>query len=107
MNKIEYSQEFIEKAQKAKERGLNIYALIARYLKISKTAELIPESVYIEVLDQYLSEKYKVRNIWPYFITVLRTKSEAHFSKRNEEEGKRLKNEPANVGLIMRLMGGK
>ena len=103
MSKTEYSKDFSSKATKAKAQGFNVYALINKYQKISKTAELIPESVYMEVLDHYLTDGAKVRDAWPYFITVLRAKSEAYFAKKNEEEGKRLKNEKANFGLLKTL----
>ena len=56
MPKPDYSHQFITKAETAKIQGFNIYALINKYQKISKTAELIPESVYMEVLNHYLTD---------------------------------------------------
>src|SRR3990167_5863899 len=107
MPKPDYSPQFITKAQTAKIQGFNIYALIHKYQKISKTAELIPESVYMAVLDHYLTDGAKVRSAWPYFITVLRVKSEEYFSRKNEEDGKRLKALPANTQLIREIFNGK
>ena len=107
MKQPQYSQEFISKAKAAKDRGFNIYALIHKYQKISKTAELIPEPVYMAVLDHYLTDGAKVRSAWPYFITVLRVKSEEYFSRKNEEDGKRLKALPANTQLIREIFNGK
>lgn len=101
--KQEYSKEFIEKARIAKERGLNIYALLNRFYAISRLREPLPEAVLLNVLSEF--ENRVVRDPWPYFVKVLKSESEKYFSVRNEEEGKKFKREPA-AACLKDIMAG-
>lgn len=82
----EYSASFVEKAEKAKGLGVNIYQLIGFYKKRSKVCEPIPEPVLDRVLDSVV--KYAPKgDKFPYFLQVLGQESMRYFSESNVKMG--------------------
>lgn len=100
------SPEFKLKAELAKSKGLNIYALTQRFYKISKLKEQLPEEVLLGVLNKYLLTDSKLAP-WPYFLTVLKSESFKYFAKKNIAEGKVFKDSPTIVGEIMRRISNQ
>lgn len=103
-------EEFIKKADEAKKRGFNIYALVTSFQKVRKLREKIPASVVEAVLDEFLKNGEKVTDHWPYFVVVLRRKSEKYFSTRNAHDGENFKKERANsmvIGEILKRMSSE
>lgn len=101
----DFSKMFIDKADRAKKLGFNIYQLTGRFYKESKLSEKLPEPVLSAVLDEYLLRHSTVKESWPYFITVLKTKSQGYFSQRNQSEGEALKREPIAIKDIFKTLG--
>jgi hypothetical protein len=94
-----YSQEFINKAKTAHDRGFNIYQLTNKYLK--GKAFTLPEAVLNKVLDRFLSTGDTVKEVWPYFLTVLADESKRHNAAKNEAEGDNHKKQPVSLGEIL------
>jgi hypothetical protein len=97
----DYSKEFIYKAEKAKEFGFNIYQMIGFFYKQSKLREKLPEAALILVLNEVLNRHEVVKDPFPYFLTVLKSKSGQYFSGRNQEESNKIKNQPSSLKEIL------
>ena len=65
--------------------GLNIYSLINRFKKERGWPKdrLIPEEVLLKICEQYLKNKDKVKEAWPWFIKALELESAQYFAKKN------------------------
>lgn len=107
----EFSEEFIEKAEKAKGLGVNIYQLLGFYKKNSKVCEPIPEPVLNKVLDSVI--KYAPKgDKFPYFLKALAQESMAHFASLNNPHGEddaarnASKRGPAQIGDILKMAQG-
>lgn len=99
--KAEFSKDFIEKAEIAKDLGVNIYQLVGFYKKRTKIIEPIPEIVLSKVLDAVL--KYAPQgDKFPYFLTALRKESEKHFANENISESNIFNYEPSRLGEILK-----
>lgn len=97
----EFSDSFVDKAEKAKGLGVNIYQLIGYYKKRSKVCEPIPEKVLDRVLDSVV--KYAPKgDKFPYFLEALKQESMRHFSESNVSKGMELKNVPSSLADIMK-----
>lgn len=105
MNKI-YTDEFIVKAQVAKLKGFNIYQLTGRYYKQSKLVEKLPEAVLLSVIDEFLARGENISDPWPYFLKVLKNKSQTYFAEKNTSDGEKYKNERPNPFLIANILKG-
>lgn len=98
-----FSKAFIEKADKAKKDGFNIYALSGKFYKQSKVVKKLPERVLDSILDDYfLKRETLTGDPWPYFKKVLYEKSRDYFANENQEEHKRLKKEPFMAADVLR-----
>lgn len=88
-----FSDEFVEKAEKAKKRGFNIYQLTGAYYKQSKLRDKLPEVVLSAVLDEFNKRGESVEEHWPYFLRVLQSKSSQYFADKNIKESVRFKDQ--------------
>jgi len=103
---ITYSKAFIEKAKIVNDGGVNIYALIGRYYKQSKLNKPLPEEVMMGVLDEFIKRNEIVREPFPYFLQVLKSKSEMHFANKNQAENNEYKKQRANVSVMRDILKG-
>lgn len=97
----DFSKEFVQKAEAAKGLGFNIYQLTGKYYKQSRLCERLPEDVLDSVLDEVIKRHQLVKDPFPYFITVLNSKSAEYFSQRNQIDSEKLKNEPTSMKSIL------
>jgi len=99
----QFSKEFMNNAEKAKELGLNIYQLLGKAKKDGLSSK-IPEIVLMAVLDEVLNRHVQIQDPFPYFLRVLKDKSSQYFSQRNEQEGEFLKKQPMVIKDILALI---
>ena len=81
--------------------GLNIWALLGMFKKRTKLRYAVPEEVIVAVCQDYLSRGTGIESPFVYFLRVLKSKSEQYFSRQNEREGQRYKDEPLAIKNIM------
>lgn len=97
----EFSREFVQKAEAAKGLGFNIYQLTGKFYKTSKVCEKLPEDVLDSVLDEVIKRHEHIKDPFPYFLTVLKSKSSEYFSLRNQLESKKIKSQPVSIKAIL------
>jgi hypothetical protein len=81
-----FSKEFVEKAEKAKAVGFNIYQLSGSFYKQSNLSDKLPEAVLSAVLDEFEKRGESVEDHWPYFLRVLKSKSAEYFANKNIQD---------------------
>lgn len=81
-----FSKEFVEKAEKAKALGFNIYQLSGSFYKQSNLSDKLPEAVLSAVLDEFEKRGESVEEHWPYFLRVLQSKSAEYFANKNIQD---------------------
>lgn len=99
-----YSDKTEEMLKSLKERGFNLWPMIHIFKRRSKLAVEIPDEVVQAVCIEYAKRGSVVRSGFPYFLTVLKRKSEEYFANQNVIEGIRIKNEPLALKNIMRQL---
>jgi len=91
-----------------KKKGINIYMLLNLYKKRSKLRVDIPEEVIHSLCTAYLENDRPIRSDFPYFLQMLKKKTEEYFSKQNENESikrhktGRKERVPESIASIMR-----
>ncbi len=94
MKPKKYSGQTEELIEKVRKQGLNIWAMLGLFKKRSKLRVEIPEEVVESVCQEYLKRGHSLEHSFPYFLQVLKNKSEQYFARQNEEEGYKLKTSP-------------
>ena len=69
-----------------------------KQLKWKKNREF-PAEVIEAVCWQYIKDGANVKNEWPWFLTVLKAESAAHFSRQSIHEGEEFKKAPIASAL--------
>ena len=82
-----------------KENGFNIWPLLGIFKRRSKLAPKIPDEVIQAICKEYLNRKGQIRADFPYFLEVLKRKSEEFFAQRNVREGEAIKKEPVKLKI--------
>lgn len=84
-----------------KERGLNIWAMLAIFKRRSKLAPKIPDEVIQEVCKEYIKRAGTIRSDFPYFLEVLNRKSREYFATKNQKEHEAIKKEPVRLKITI------
>ncbi len=115
LSKDKLSKDNTEQAEadklldKVNKEGLNVYALlnkIKHQLKWKKEQKF-PADVIIASCRQYLKDKTKIKNQWPWFKKVIEAESAAHFARKSIQEGQKWKMKPAAQSIKEILKGIK
>lgn len=86
---------------KVKEKGISIWAMLAIFKKRSKLAPSIPDEVIQEVCKEYLKRTGTIRADFPYFLEVLKRKSQQYFAQKNIRENDQIKKEPVRLKITI------
>ncbi len=101
---MSYSPETDLLASECKEQGFNIWAMHGLFRKRSKLREEIPDEVINSVCREYLNRKGTIRADFPYFLMVLKRKSQEHFAQKNRAEHEAIKKEPLAIKDIFKQL---
>lgn len=102
--KTTYRPETEQMMQRLKDSGFNVWAMIGIFKRRSKLSPAIPDEVIQDVCLEYFKRSDKIKSGFPYFLTVLKSKSEAYFSNKNVIEGINIKQEPLALKDIMKKL---
>lgn len=94
-----YSLETEMLISEVKKRGLNIWPMLAIFKIRSKLAPKIPDEVIQAVCKEYLNKIGQLRSDFPYFLEVLKRKSEDYFARKNMRESAEIKKAPVTLRL--------
>lgn len=100
--KSTYNPQTEEMLQSLKQNGHNLWPMLHIFKRRSKLAVEIPDEVIQAVCVEYTKRGSLVRSGFPYFLTVLKRKSEEYFAKQNVTEGEKIKKEPLAMKDIMK-----
>ena len=77
-----------------KQRGFNMWPMLAIFKKRSKINQDIPNEVISEICKEYLKMTRTLNADFPYFLKVLENKSREYFAKQQVAEHWKIKKEP-------------
>lgn len=86
--------------KKVYQQGLNIYSIV-NYLKRLRGNE-IPDSVIEILCNEYLKQKIRIRNPFPWAVKVLRLKADELNARVEIDKAEEYKKQ-VNVGLLKNL----
>lgn len=87
--------------EQCKERGLNIWAMLAIFKRRSRLAPAIPDEVIQAVCVEYMKRIGTIRADFPYFLEVLKRKSREYFAQANIREHAAIKKEPVRLKITI------
>jgi len=89
--------------------GFNIYAMVSKAKTSMKQPKdwRFPDQVILKVCDAYNKEKDKIKEPWPWFITVLRRESESWFAEQNIAQAQTYKKGSGALSLAEILKQGQ
>lgn len=87
--------------------GFNIYAMVYKAkTNIHQPKDWrFPDEVILAVCEAYHKEKDKIREPWPWFITVLKRESENWFAEQNIAQAQTYKRDSGALSLVEILKG--
>lgn len=99
-----YNQKTEDMMAQLKLDGFNVWAMLGIFKRRSKLSPQIPDEVIQQVCLEYFKRKDKIKDGFPYFLTVLKRKSEDYFAKQNIIEGIKIKQQPMAIKDILRQL---
>lgn len=94
-------QEVVDIAKRVQAEGFNVYALINKYRRLSKISPQIPDEVILRICKNYLINKDKIKNKWPWFLKTLAEETRIYFAKQNVSEHAKIKKEPVKLKITI------
>ncbi len=96
-----YSAETELLIANCKEQGFNLWPMLAIYKKRSKLKPEIPDKVIQAVCVEYLKRAGSLRADFPYFLEVLKRKSQEYFAAQQIYEHAKIKKEPVRLKITI------